>query len=1157
MALSFESLFNTAKKAVVGGAKAAAKAILPKPITDAASLLPDAAKKRVTEKVKQFASSLGNVETKGLPNLAAKTALNAFAPGVSPIAAPFVDKKLKPSTAKEDVRTAKEFTAAPALARTTIGFAQSAKKSLTGEPVAPYRPESELGKFLLEPDKEYEGVRPTDESIARVMAKSEEFSKKLGIESKAGQKTAGLFGGAVLYPALTAFEADPVLAPGKKLVKEGAEKIAAKVGKEVAERTAKEAGEKAIQNVSPEALIEAETRVAKRLEQFRKDAGLMATNEGAGVRQYDNQYTGERATSFSQNKAKGDMFRRAKDSKEEATKLLKENDPEFNAMVTEWENLKAGKIDEPKIPDDIFTRVDTPTVPPPSAVDETASLLPGQKKSKFASETIFRSEVPTEQTKDALKAADDVTYTKETNIEQLDEANKRYDLEGSDVMKTRVLKQIDEIKGGDLTADTQTLVKRLQDEGKGDEAVDIIRKFSLAATKSGQLIQAIKAWKLVTPEGMLRFAEKTIQDAKQSRKGWFGDTKVVDKVFGTKPIQDLNKVDTDFITKKMAEVTKLPDGEAKEKAIKEVLERIGSKVPPGASELIDAYRYQNMLSSPRTQMRNIFSNIVQTVISRPAVLAASVPVDFIQATLFGKERTRYLKELPAYYRGVVNAAPNAWLAAKEVWQGTRKIENIDLQAVKNTQLPKGLTVVARGMEGADQFFKTFISSGEYAAAKARGLSDADALKQAEEISTYSLFRSDTDAKNLTGQGRLLSAIDNATDALTVSGKKVPALRWFVPFVRTPMNFAKQWIEYTPGIGLLNLPGSKNKTELLAKQMIGSTIFTTGAVLAQNGRTTWAAPTNAKEKELFYASGKKPYSIKIGEQWVPMSYLGPYALAMGIPAAHHYYQKESRTALTDSQLEVMGRTLRGGVELFANQTFLSGLGGFVKTVSGDEDYTLPSVLGFTASQTLPVSGLVRWVNNYFIDPVYRKSSGFVEQIQKDLPILSKQLPAFKKPTGEDSTRDMKNAILPFDITESDPTYDEALQTSQSISQQRAIVDEQEKEIDRTAQESFDLLKSLSPEESEAVLNDLAANNPQVIDELVAYSKKIANAKDPQNLVYDQYKNLTIANGLRARAIYDKINKLEDPSEFLSQLELRGIIDDTVINQLVELFNETPS
>ena len=72
--------------------------------------------------------------------------------------------------------------------------------------------------------------------------------------------------------------------------------------------------------------------------------------------------------------------------------------------------------------------------------------------------------------------------------------------------------------------------------------------------------------------------------------------------------------------------------------------------------------------------------------------------------------------------------------------------------------------------------------------------------------------------NKTGQGLLLSKIDALTSAV-YKLRDVPGVKWFIPFVQTPMNILKQGIEYSP-LGITTLVGNTKKWNSLEKWWLG-------------------------------------------------------------------------------------------------------------------------------------------------------------------------------------------------------------------------------------------------------------------------------------------------------------------------------------------------
>lgn len=580
-------------------------------------------------------------------------------------------------------------------------------------------------------------------------------------------------------------------------------------------------------------------------------------------------------------------------------------------------------------------------------------------------------------------------YTPEANKDQIAKASYAVKTD-YDFAKQRVLNE-------PLTAETnamgQEIMRQAQNAGKFDEAIEIAEVLARKGTEAGQTVQAFANWARLTPEGMLKYAQKEFLTANEKMDII---TKTIRKGFGKGEVK-FTPQDAKIITDLMTKANNTADEVLRSQYIKQAFEYIGKKLPRGVSDLIDGYRYNNMLSNPLTHLRNAISNLQQTFITRPATLAAEGrPLEAIK-----------------YELGALKALPDAMVNFVKTLKSGKAFGKMDVDGVSKLRPIKPnrlgfLNLPSQTMEATDQFFTTLIKSGE----RARGSN----VKDAELMAQYSLFRSDL---NPAQQGFVLNRIDDITKGV-YQLRKV-GLGWFIPFIRTPMNVAKQWIEYSP-MGVITIPGAGNKRSQIAKTLVGSLVTAVGANIAMEGRTTWAPPTDAKAKELFYASGKKPYSIKIGDKWVPMQTFGVFAWALGIPAAIKYYNDESRTALTDTQIEKTTKALLSLGGFWSNQTFVSGLGSFVKLAEGDADYTLAKNIAYTIGQLKPWEGLMRYIATV-IDPIYRKPKGFSEQLQADIPILTKGLEPYKAPFGEPSTRNITNYVAPYGMGQENTEYDE--------------------------------------------------------------------------------------------------------------------------------------
>lgn len=453
-------------------------------------------------------------------------------------------------------------------------------------------------------------------------------------------------------------------------------------------------------------------------------------------------------------------------------------------------------------------------------------------------------------------------------------------------------------------------------------------------------------------------------------------------------------------------------------------------VKPTLPELVDEYRYINLLSSPRTHIVNAFSNLLQAIAVRPATRLFSGAIDHIASAVTGKEREYLIRQVPAYYRGAVSSIEEAASNALKALKGETFTLRPDLKDIPtDAKFLKPFQFVPRMLEASDQFFRTIIEAGEREALATRYRAAGKEINQAEIVTEAAkraeelVFRKALDPSNATGQGTLLSHIDKITSQL-YQLRKLPGVKWFIPFVQTPMNILKQGIEYTP-LGLATLAGNTDKTAQLAKAAAGSLVLSGAGALALQGRTTWAVPANKKDREAFYAAGMQPYAVKIGDKWIGYSKLGPLAYPIAMAAAIRQYSTEDPKAALDTKMQKVQKILTASSEFFADQSYVQGVGDLLDTVRGDQT-ALNRLASNAPAQLIPLSSLLRWVTQ-ITDPIYRDAErglsvdAILENMKKGLPGLSTSIPAYEDSKGNPSRRQspVLNALSPVPITTENP------------------------------------------------------------------------------------------------------------------------------------------
>ena len=453
---------------------------------------------------------------------------------------------------------------------------------------------------------------------------------------------------------------------------------------------------------------------------------------------------------------------------------------------------------------------------------------------------------------------------------------------------------------------------------------------------------------------------------------------------------------------------------------KQVVKFYRSLVPAKFSEYLDEYRYINMLSSPKTQIVNAFSNILQTGLN-PVTKTVAGGVDWVANAIGAKStRTHFAGEGGKQLHGTLKAIPEALREFKNVMAGTAEIERLDLN-----KMPTGsgildkMGVFTRLLDASDRFFRALVRGGELESLAykykqmGKEVAQDKLFSEADKKASYWIFRSALDPKNKTGQGAVLSWIDNLSTGVYAL-RKVPGMSWMIPFIQTPMNIFKQGLEFSP-LGLTTLPGAEDKVTQLSKSIIGSSVFLGAAYLANVGDATWAAPSGEADKKKFYASGRLPYSMKIGDTWQSFSKLGPLSYPIAMAAALKYYTQQSPDAITSSQLEKLSKVFSGIVGFFADQSYMEQLGALSELASNPEK-AIADTQSNLLRQVTPLSALQSWVAR-MLDPVFRKADNVYEDWATGIPGLSTTLEPYKDMMGNDSQRPnpIGNAFSPIETS----------------------------------------------------------------------------------------------------------------------------------------------
>jgi hypothetical protein len=372
---------------------------------------------------------------------------------------------------------------------------------------------------------------------------------------------------------------------------------------------------------------------------------------------------------------------------------------------------------------------------------------------------------------------------------------------------------------GQMVSNATEIYNRAIKDGKQSLADNIIDNVTEKLTRLGQGVSLSRMFLDSTPAGKERIILKALDKV-------VTNTPNLDKLLRTS--RGKFKVSNEFKTFLRSELQSISKLEGKNKEIAEIelLRSVANYVPTGANDFITQMRINGILSNPRTQMRNILSNTWQLLFTNPA--------------------TKLLKGDPVgsarYYRDMLGNVPEAIQNMKDNFKNAGSVKGELNQSnvmymiggrgnMKTTSniWDKAIGITTAGklpgrmLEAEDVFFHTLISKGEIPNLMKKGLSLEEATLKADEIAEHYLFRGNISPQRLSEQGYLLNGIDKMANWVQ---RGPAAIRWIAPFIRTPANIIKQGVEYSPA-GFATTLGAKNKSEQVAKALLGTGVFTLG------------------------------------------------------------------------------------------------------------------------------------------------------------------------------------------------------------------------------------------------------------------------------------------------------------------------------------------
>ena len=355
---------------------------------------------------------------------------------------------------------------------------------------------------------------------------------------------------------------------------------------------------------------------------------------------------------------------------------------------------------------------------------------------------------------------------------------------------------------------------------------------------------------------------------------------------------------------------------------------------------VNTFRINALLSGPGTQEVNLISNVINSFV---------IPAEQFLGGLAKGDRVMMVhatRQLQGYMLGMMDSVKAAgqagWWNDAVLDPHSLKLED-DALLKSTTAIGKVITLPSRGLMTMDEFFKqsqyrgrVFADAHAEAAAKRLTGGEKEAFIKKYLVESYDEAGGGIREDALL-QSRRATFTEPLEPGLASMVQKAaidhPTVRFFIPFVRTPINILSQTFQHAPILGTASkrfradiAAGGARAAQARGRQIVGTALVGMAGYMAAQGHVVGAGPSDPRIRAA-WLKNNQPYSFRIPQedgsvQFVSFARLEPLSNIFSIAADAVEIMNDEYNE--SEQTNVMHAMLLSAMENTVNKTFTQGI-----------------------------------------------------------------------------------------------------------------------------------------------------------------------------------------------------------------------------------------